>query len=213
MGEYAIRKADNKYVKIGTCESMYYMRADQINDVWPEPGNVDPVACKDNLLFRFPFPSEDEIAVGSFDGPTKGIRLNGDFMARGEFVHGEVQFKNSNGYLVSLPCPESYVKASKIHIDAGEYHFGLNGYGGHASLVGQRYYDGKLVALVECNGCKRLYRLPTKEDVMPVVESLQAEVDKQLRYHKQTGYEDSGNYRKAEELKEIIRRLLAGYEL
>jgi hypothetical protein len=33
MGEYATRKSDNEYIKIGTCESMYYLRFDDINQV------------------------------------------------------------------------------------------------------------------------------------------------------------------------------------
>lgn len=65
MGEYARYGRDD--IKIGTCENMYYLRADQAHKVTPIlPGNVDPVRQAEHLRFRFPFPSEDEVPPGEF---------------------------------------------------------------------------------------------------------------------------------------------------
>ena len=40
MGEYA--KRNGKEIKIGTCESMYYLRYEHRKQVQPMPGNVNP---------------------------------------------------------------------------------------------------------------------------------------------------------------------------
>jgi|ERR1700722_4953019 len=64
MGEYAGFRGDQ--VKIGTCEQMYYLRADQAHLVRALPGNVDPLKDAEHLRFRFPFPDEDHIQPGAF---------------------------------------------------------------------------------------------------------------------------------------------------
>ena len=65
MGEYA--KFQGQSIKIGTCENMYYLRADQAAMVQPESGNVDPIRDRESLRFRFPFPDEDNVLPGEFE--------------------------------------------------------------------------------------------------------------------------------------------------
>lgn len=62
MGEYARYKGEE--IKIGTCESMYYLRADQRHLVEALPNNVDPVKDAGEIRFRFPFPDEDACEPG-----------------------------------------------------------------------------------------------------------------------------------------------------
>lgn len=64
MGENASYQGQE--IKIGTCENMYYLRADQAHLVTALPGNLDPVKRADAIRFRFPFPDEDHIAPGDF---------------------------------------------------------------------------------------------------------------------------------------------------
>lgn len=59
MGEYAKRKKDGVEVKLGTCESMYYCRFDQVKDT--------NYKCYDNLFWRIPFPEEDGTQVGDYN--------------------------------------------------------------------------------------------------------------------------------------------------
>ena len=59
MGEYAIRKKDRQEIKIGSCESMYYCRYEQLNEIeYPHP--------TENCIWRIPVPSEDGYEPGNF---------------------------------------------------------------------------------------------------------------------------------------------------
>ena len=59
MGEYAHRKPDGEYVKIGTCENMYYCR-------WEQRDQLYDYKDIDNLFWRLPIPTEDELLPGEF---------------------------------------------------------------------------------------------------------------------------------------------------
>lgn len=193
MGEYAQHNGEE--IKIGTCEDMYYLRADQAHLVKALPGNVDPVRDRDGIRFRFPFPDEDGIEPGAFEHYQRGQRLYGVKVPEG-VDHYSVQFKADNGYLVSLPCPENgdEDRPYKIH---------RNGYGGAVELVQQRYWEGRLVAVCHCKGCGAAYRLPTLEDAQPVIDALHAEADATLRR--------KGSELYAVQLRTIADRVAAGY--
>lgn len=75
MGENAIYRG--RQVKIGTCENMYYLRADQVHMVTPAQYSVDPVRHRDSLRFRFPFPDEDRIEPGHFADFDRGLTVAG----------------------------------------------------------------------------------------------------------------------------------------
>ena len=69
MGEYAIRKSDGESIKIGTCESMYYLRYEDRCKVTPEEGSGF------GNRWRLPFPDEDCIRPGEYDSGFRGIEL------------------------------------------------------------------------------------------------------------------------------------------
>lgn len=75
MGENA--KYSGEVVKIGTCEQMYYLRAEQAAQVEPVPHSLDPIRHATGIRFRFPWPDEDGTAPGSFDPPGRTLMLEG----------------------------------------------------------------------------------------------------------------------------------------
>ncbi len=71
MGEYATRRSDGEQIKIGTCESMYYLRWDDINQVQLNGYSLR----QPGLWFRLPFPDEDHQQPGDYDDYSRAIRL------------------------------------------------------------------------------------------------------------------------------------------
>lgn len=159
MGEYG--KYNGNEIKIGTCEDMYYLRADQIHLV-----KSTTLMHLDEIRFRFPFPDEDNIEPGDFDDHDRGLVVWGFEVPEG-VEHYSVQFKADVGILASLPCPYSAeAKEGKI-----KYHF--NGYRGPARIVQQRAWEGVWVTVVDCGACGARFRLPTLADALPLLEALE----------------------------------------
>ncbi len=77
MGEYATFKG--RHIKIGTCEQMYYLRADQVCMIDAANNSVDPSNEQHagSIRFRFPFPDEDNIEPGSFQDYDRAHAING----------------------------------------------------------------------------------------------------------------------------------------
>ena len=207
MGEYAEYKGSA--IKIGTCESMLYLRADQAHLVEALPGSVDPMNAKhrDVIRFRFPWPEEDGMEPGSFE-PFKGVTLRDVRSSPASVDHHSVQFKAGNGYLVSLPCPEqgdagilSLASDGKDHV----YKVHRNGHPGATELIEQAWRGGLLVSILKCKSCGTLWRLPELSDAQPVIDALHAEADAILR---RDGSESS-----AVRLRSIADRVLAGYKV
>ena len=69
MGEYALRKSDRQSIKIGTCEDMYYLRYEDQDKVVPESGSDF------GYRWRIPFPDEDHILPGDYDGGFRQVDL------------------------------------------------------------------------------------------------------------------------------------------
>jgi hypothetical protein len=211
VGEYAEYQGER--IKIGTCEDMYYLRADQAHLVRALPGNVDPVRDRDGIRFRFPFPDEDGIAPGEFEQYERGVTLWRVKPPEG-VEHYSVQFKASNGYLISLPCPEMGSEGLvSLTADGSDhpYRVARNGYGGATELVQQRYWKGLLVAVCHCMGCGAAYRLPTIEDAQPVIDELHAMASRETMTAERNG--TPGNELIAVRLRTIADRVLAGYAL
>lgn len=166
MGEYALR-ADGQEIKVGTCESMYYLRFDQLDQITGISGSLDPSSPStwDYVRFRFPFPHEDGIQPGEFADYDYSVALWG--IEPPEIEHSMIQFVAREGFNVMLPCPVSLegqlfsVESSKIH---------KNGYAGDVRIVQQRVWEGRLVLVAACGGCGSRYRYPTIEDVAPVLD-------------------------------------------
>jgi hypothetical protein len=110
MGEYAIRKSDGEEIKIGTCETMYYVRYEDRDKVAPLPGNVDlKDAHKYGLRFRLPIFAEDGVKPGDYQGvgdslplfhkeTKKPFPIEGAKPGRVYVTHEE------SGIQVSFPC-------------------------------------------------------------------------------------------------------------
>lgn len=178
MGEYAT--CNGERIKIGTCEDMYYLRFDQRRKVRHESGNVDPVKDAAELRFRFPFPDEDAIAPGAFADYRKGVRIDG-MPASPDVDHYSVQFSAPNGYLLSLPCPESAEYAAEP-TGSSRSLIGLNGYGGACKLVAQKYRPGiGLVPIMQCGGCGSLWRIEDRADIEALAVALRSMADAALR--------------------------------
>jgi hypothetical protein len=209
MGEYA--KYNGERIKIGTCEDMYYLRYDQRFLVFPESGNVNPRA-KDELKvirFRFPFPEEDNVEPGTFEDPFKFIRID-DVQANADVDHQLVQFTASNGYVVSLPCPEgpnpnenmlsrilgfrddAFVWDERTGITYGEIRklcqplkIHKNGYGGPVRLVQQAVRNGKLVPVFQCGACSTAWRVEDVEDLEKYLNPLREKMERETAMRKE----------------------------
>ncbi len=190
MGEYAEYRGEQ--IKIGTCEDMYYLRADQAHLVRALRGNVNPITQADNIRFRFPFPNEDNCKPGCFEDPFRAEGFYDVPIPEG-VKHTTTQFVSSRGYLLSSDCPEMMM--AKL----GKNMFARNGNIGRVRLVQQRVWEGKLVLVMECGGCGAKYRLPTLEDAQPVIDSLKKQFDEKESTH-------GGHYYRL-----MAERIVAGY--
>ena len=181
MGEYATYRGES--IKIGTCESMYYLRADQ-------RGLIGGYQFDGSERFRFPFPDEDTIEPGHFDDYDRGVRIP-DWTLPDAFTgHGSLQFKHERGYLLSLDCPEgehathtphdyglaSQFKPSRDTTVSG-LHVGRNGWNGQPVVRQQKVVGGLLVTVVACGACDAAWRLETIEEARPVIEAFRTEAD------------------------------------
>ena len=159
MGEYA--KFRGERIKIGTCESMYYLRADQAHLVQAESGNVDPVKDRDEIRFRFPFPDEDSIEPGCFEDYDRGVRIPSGWEIPAEWEgHYSVQLTAKDpGYVLSIPCPEQFGQPGmSIELPNG-LHVGRNGFHGQPVVRAQRFIEGEWWTVVACGACGAMWRL------------------------------------------------------
>lgn len=173
MGEYATHNGQS--IKIGTCESMYYLRADQARLVTPERNSVDPIRDADAIRFRFPFPDEDSISPGAFEDYGRRIRLDG-VRAPATLAddHYKVQFTSPHGYNLCVRCPESIADApmglGAVPVADG-VHVHRNGFKGATFLSQQRLVDGQLLPILEC-ACRMAWRVQTLEECADVFAAL-----------------------------------------
>lgn len=186
MGEYATYKGEQ--VKLGTCENMYYLRAEQRGLVHggdaPSNFSAEGLAV---IRFRFPFPDEDDVEPGHFEDYDRGVRIPGGYRLpetlSGSDGHGMVQFTSQVGYVLSVPCPEQFsepgLEAWTVIDEDVRLRIGRNGFRGYPVVRQQAFRGGQLVTLVSCGACGALHRLDTLEDAEPVIEAFRAEADRQ----------------------------------
>lgn len=168
MGEYANYKGEQ--IKIGTCESMYYLRADQRHLV--SGGDVTDSDYWNEVRFRFPFPDEDHIEPGRFEDHDRGVKIPGWTLPADFKGHYSVQFVSNKGYNLCVPCPEGHehIEGLKIH---------RNGWNGGPVVSQQRIIDGNRVTVVACGACGAAWRLPTLKDAEPIIVAFRSEADRQ----------------------------------
>ena len=171
MGEYA--KYHGHEIKIGTCESMYYLRHRDRWNVTALRGNVDPVKDVHALRFRFPWPDEDHIAPGGgFEKFDRGVAVPASFdlgELRGSFDHHRVQFVARQGYMLSLPCPEGPTPPNVTR----------NGFAGALFLTAQKDVIGVgVVPILRC-ACGALMRLEDHASIEALAVAFRSEADRQ----------------------------------
>ncbi len=169
MGEYA--RYNGEEIKIGTCEELYYLRADQRSLI-----EGYSFAGTEVFRFRFPWPDEDKTEPGSFDPYNRTCCLYG-LQAPEELAekHYNVQFRADAGYLASLPCPERFSTEGGLGcIDVRGIPVHRNGFRGRVLLCQQRFFEGRLVGIAECGGCGLKWRL-SREEAIQAAEGLQEE--------------------------------------
>lgn len=201
MGEYAMYHGGQ--VKIGTCENMYYLRADQAHLVRPVSGSLDPVRERLAIRFRFPFPDEDDVEPGAFGEFDRGLTIHGVKPPRDGVEHYTVQFTARPGYLLSLPCPEgSGTDDSGLDCIVSGIRVVRDGFSGDVQLVQQKHLaDGTLACVFRCGACGAKWRAPTLADVEPYVIAVRSEADRVAR-------KDAS---RAQWWHTIADRMLAGY--
>jgi hypothetical protein len=164
MGEYALH--NGLEIKIGTCEDLYYIRAEHAPELTRrEPRHSDVLSHLDVYRFRFPFPDEDHVQAGHYDNYGRTLGLYNVTVPEG-VEHGKLQFiaGNDRGFNVMLPCPEGPDIAAldiKVH---------RNGYSGPVRIVQQKVWGNQLILIGECGGCGHKYRYETLADVQPVID-------------------------------------------
>lgn len=170
MGEYAKRKSDGQEVKIGTCEDMLYLRYEDREKVSKLPNSLDPVREAGVLRFRLPFPDEDEIPIGEYKDPFRGMRLYRqcgvgqssyceDFKDESTIKQpGGFQLRHECGLLVNVPCYHG-LKLPEGNADFRPF---WNGKGWFFELtqLAPRTIDGifQVLPIVKCRHCREIWR-------------------------------------------------------
>jgi hypothetical protein len=161
MGELATRKSDRQRIKIGTCESMYYLRWDDIDRV-----EIDYDLREPGLSFRLPFPDEDDQLPGQYEAYNRGYRLlpyedDGHTMAfeAGDTIAhpGIIQLHHSaSGLLVNASC----FHGLRLPEGSDELQTHWNGKDPYVwELIRVKNHPGAgLLPLISCRHCGSLFR-------------------------------------------------------
>jgi hypothetical protein len=195
MGEFATLRSTGADIKIGTCEDLYYLRADQARLIYG-----GDIASRDwsPYRFRFPFPFEDSIRPGAFEDYAKRLTV-WSMRPPAEMAdeHYHIQFTSPIGYNLTIRCPESCgddERGMRLQVDGLVVH--RNGFTGAVGLSQQRLIDGQLVPILECS-CGLKWRVPLHE-ADPLIDAIEAEA---------TSRPDSRGF-----WAEILRRIRLGYD-
>lgn len=174
MGEYAKRKGDGEEIKIGTCETMYYIRYEDRDKVSALPGNVDLKRAHEyGLRFRLPLIPEDGLQPGEYDGafpkkirlskhvqdprcPTNASNLK-DFKIEGAHPGTITLRHEESGIQVSFPCYHGEKIPENMGPDYARIRFGLNGarHAAELAYVKAVKVDGqdRVVPVICCAHC------------------------------------------------------------
>jgi hypothetical protein len=186
MGEYA--GFNGEKIKIGTCESMYYLRFEDRSRVTKLPNNLNP-STEAGLFFRLPFPDEDEIGPGSYPNHNRGYRIGrreqdgtsspsywNDWRPEdtSDMAPGLIQLHHESGLLLNVQCHHG-VKLPEVQGDAKAF---WNGKGWHFELSSVKHLGGVLKPVFHCRWCQSMWSCDW-EDVLPFC-GLDAEMLKRL---------------------------------
>lgn len=210
MGEYAYVAEGNDAVKIGTCESMYWLRFDQLDEITARSEySLDPRDPRvwPGIRFRFPFPDEDGIPVGQHAEYERGLNIFDASLAELITQHKRVQFISNQhggagrgGWNVMLPCPLS-PEARELEEDGTRImrNGGRTGIDIQQQRVWGKGADAVLAVVVRCAGCGALVSFHTLAGAAPIVEACIARAN------------EAENRDAAERWLTIAQRITAGY--
>ena len=199
MGEYA--KYNGEEIKIGTCESMYYLRYEDRGRVDPLPHSLDPSKAT-GLRFRLPFPDEDNIGPGGYSEFNRGYRLghtervwegdwrdywtdwNPDDLV--DAMPGNIQLTHPSGLMLNVPCHHGYklpevVKPMNAHWNGKSWSLEL--------LHVKSMPDGTLAPIAGCRHCGSMWRFEWDE-ILPEC-GLDAEMLRRLEAYSRVGVKDA----------------------
>lgn len=188
MGEFAKRISDGERVKIGTCETMYYLRYEDRRKVEALPGNVDVARDPVGLFFRVPFPDEDDVRVGEYAAYERGLRLSRKVVTLGtqpdsheDFrdeetakVPGIMQMRHeASGLLLTVPCYHG-VKLPEVVAPMKTFWSGK----GHAlELAHLKATADGVLPVVRCRFCGFMWRYQWSD----IWEYLQPDMQERMR--------------------------------
>lgn len=127
MGEYVTHNGQS--VKIGTCESLYYVTLEQFKKELPrmrqESGNLPPAEYLNpshRFRFRFPFPDEKDTEIGNYQNHDRGYLLRFPKKLGVEIHHSNMFFrtdsikKNPPPIGINIHCPVSENFPKKLNV-------------------------------------------------------------------------------------------------
>lgn len=216
MGEYL--KVNGKEIKLGTCESLYYVRLSDLQEI-EALGIAEKIDGNDELAgyldpqngyrYRFPFPNEDNTPAGDYENYDKGFSVVIDphtapqlygFLRGEEWEHGTICHScNVDGaYNVNilLPCPLAHDFPKDIKLSQGSAQPVIE-------IVQLKQVEGKIWTVIRCGFCKSAIRLD-EEGGTELATVLNAYADNMARY--------KDNESTVEYYREMARRVLAGYK-
>ncbi len=162
MGEYALYNGQE--IKIGTCESMYYLRYEDRNkvkysDSW------------DGCEFRLPFPDEDDVEPGGYEVFNRMDRL---YLYKNPELAtnpGIVQLTHESGLLVNVTC----YHGEDVPANTAEAKFFWNGKAsGFYGLLRVKPTKAGMRFVVGCRFCQKMWSCTLNEiaDYIPDKELL-----------------------------------------
>jgi len=178
MGEFAINRKGER-VKIGTCENMYYIRHDQINEV--------EYNFNFNCYFRLPLESEKKYGAGEFPdfGDGNGILI---YNADDFFTHEQVDtlkpgvqyIKNGFGIMINLPCYHGLklpqITGAEIYWNGKTPCFDLK-------FLFYRHNEKKLEFAIFCKTCGTTFLCDVEEaKKFAVLNKNRADLDNMIKY-------------------------------
>jgi len=206
MGEYATYQGES--IKIGTCEEMCYLRADQRHLI----SGYSFAGFLDSCRFRFPFPDEDQLEPGAFEDYNRGLRIPGWRLPTDWHEHSSVQFTSTAGYVLSIPCPEG-VEGSEPGfgpVDVNGVAVHRNGFSGYPQIVQQRFIEGELGLVVMCGACGAKWRC-SQDTAAEIAECFLNESEREEYRRELNDFGPAHSDRERTNLMEIASRILAGY--
>lgn len=163
MGEYA-KRLDEVEIKIGTCESMYYLRYEDRLKVLAIQNSLNPATTK-NLFWRLPFPDEDTIPIGQYGDYHRGERLydsNSLDYKLPESPTGILQMHHQSGLLINVEC----YHGNKLPEGSKDISVAWNGKSFFSELAHIKNTENGILPIVRCRFCDEIWR-STWENVLP----------------------------------------------